>query len=108
MYLPYWIDSGFIKIKDIKFINGQISEKYIWTKLTKKSNYRSKICQIKSALKHIISTSNCNPFHLYGCDSSPNEQHYKSAKQLYLQNMKKQFEQPRSILYFRKLFVYSI
>ena len=47
MYFPHWIDGGFIKIKDIKFINGKISEEYIRAKLTKKLSYLSEIYQIK-------------------------------------------------------------
>ena len=61
LFFKNWIDSGLLEIRHLRFENGVLDEKYIHTKITKRSNIYSEITLLKKALKpfmHLILNGN--------------------------------------------------
>ena len=55
LYFPTWIKSGFVLIKDFRFINCKIDEGIILSRLQNKANYLSEMFQIKFAINQFAS-----------------------------------------------------
>ena len=51
LYFKYWIQSGLIYVKNLKFINGQLDENYIYNKVQNKTNIYIEIHLLKKAMR---------------------------------------------------------
>ena len=54
LYFINWIQSGFIRVKDLKIDAGKIDESYVMKSLKKKHNCYCEILQLKQALKNYL------------------------------------------------------
>ena len=54
IYFNNWINSGIIRVKDLKIENGNIDEEYIMRTVKKKHNYYCETLQLKQALRHYL------------------------------------------------------
>ena len=79
MYFISWIECNFITIKDLRYINGNIDENYIYVRLNCKANFLCELYQMKWALQkfrgNIINT---NPVinTTYVLVTQPSSKHY--------------------------------
>jgi hypothetical protein len=59
LFFKKWIDSGFLEIRHLRFKNGVLDEKYLHTKITKRSNiYREITLLKKKTFMHLIRNGN--------------------------------------------------
>ena len=108
IFFPHWIESGIIKIDDIRFIDNKVDEVYLWAKISNKSNYLSEIYQIKSALQPFINNKEGWSLTSCPCENSTKNNEYKTTKQLYEQSVNQKFTNPRSVLYLQNVSQESI
>ena len=54
LYFVNWVQSGIIRVRDLKIVNGKLDERYIMQTLKKKHNCYCEVMQIKQALKNYL------------------------------------------------------
>ena len=101
LFLKNWISSGFLYLRSLKFINGNIDETYICDKIVDKRNIYCEILVVKKALspyKDILAGCNFTPIenvpNINFIDDKIDELQKITCKKAYQMMVRKKFEAP--------------
>jgi hypothetical protein len=99
LHFPTWIESGLLYVKDFKFVNGEVDERFIYNKLTSRANFFGEMYKIKSVLRPFKAVINdYEPLEniIDENDTQTNITCIVKSKQYYADLTKKNLERPQS------------
>ncbi len=95
LYLKTWINCGITCVKDLRFVNGEVDERYVYNKLHNRSNYLAEMHIIKTALRPFSQILHCNEPEMHA-NIQPSAPSLLKSKQYYIAIMGEICDRPKS------------